>query len=101
MSVECQYSGHGSNILTYYEQHLFLETLIVAQLVKQQLAFFMEPQGSLPCSQNPAIDPTLSQPNPIRPMVPCLPKVYLNVILPPTPRSSQWFLHSGLQTKTP
>jgi hypothetical protein len=35
----------------------------------------MEPEGSLPCSQKPDIGPILSQPNPIRPIDPCLPKV--------------------------
>jgi hypothetical protein len=34
-----------------------LEKLIVTQLVKQQPAFFMEPEGSLMCSQKPAIGP--------------------------------------------
>jgi len=33
-------------------------------------------------------DPVLNQPNPIRPIYPCLPKVRLNVIHPPTPWSS-------------
>jgi hypothetical protein len=37
----------------------------------------------------------LSQPNPVRPIDPYLPKVHLNVILPPTPRSSQWSLPFG------
>jgi hypothetical protein len=30
---------------------------MVTQLVKQQLAFFMESDGSLPCSQKPATGP--------------------------------------------
>jgi hypothetical protein len=46
----------------------------------------MEPEGSLPW------DPILSQPNPVRPIDLYLSKVQLNVILPPTPRSSQWSL---------
>jgi hypothetical protein len=37
----------------------------------------------------PPPDPILSQANPFRPIDPYLPKVHLNVILPPTPRSSQ------------
>jgi len=48
----------------------------------------MGPEGSLPCS----LDPILSQPNPVRPIDPCLSKVHLNVILPPTPRSSHTVL---------
>jgi hypothetical protein len=38
---------------------------------------------------------TLSQPNPY------LPKVQLNVILPPTPRSSQWSLTFGPPNPNP
>jgi hypothetical protein len=34
-----------------------LEKLIVTQLIKKYPAFFMEPEGSLPCSQKPAIGP--------------------------------------------
>jgi hypothetical protein len=41
------------------------------------------------------LDPILSQLNPVRPINPCLPKVHLNVILPPTPMSSQWSLAFG------
>jgi hypothetical protein len=36
--------------------------------------------------------PILSQLNPVRPFDPYLPMVQLHVILPPTPRSSQWSL---------
>jgi hypothetical protein len=32
---------------------IFFEKLIVTQLFKQQPAFFMGPEDSLPCSQNP------------------------------------------------
>jgi hypothetical protein len=39
---------------------------------------------------SPPLDPILSQPNPVRPIDPYLPKVQLNVILPTTPRSIQW-----------
>jgi hypothetical protein len=33
------------------------EKLIVTQLVKKYPVFFMEPEGSLPCSQKPATGP--------------------------------------------
>jgi hypothetical protein len=66
------------------------EKLIVTQLIKKY-PFFVEPEGSLPCSKIPPLDPILSQTNPFRPIDPYLPKIHLNVILPPTPRSSQWF----------
>jgi hypothetical protein len=60
----------------------------------------MEPEGSLPCYKSPPPDPILSQVNPVRPIDPCLPKVHLNVTLPPTPRSSQWSLTFGPPNKT-
>jgi hypothetical protein len=43
----------------------------------------------------------LSQLNPIRTIYPCLPKVHLNVILPPTPRSSQRSLTFGPPKQDP
>jgi hypothetical protein len=61
----------------------------------------MEPEGSLPCSQKPANGPILSQSNPVRPIDPYLPKVHLNVILPPTHRSSQWSLPFGPPSQNP
>jgi hypothetical protein len=51
---------------------IFFEKLIVNQLVKQQPAFFREPQGSLPCSQTPP----LSQLNPVRRIDPKLPEAH-------------------------
>jgi hypothetical protein len=61
----------------------------------------MGPEGSLQCSQKPAMDPILSQPNPVRFIDPHLPKVHLNVILLPTPRSSQWSLTIGHPNQNP
>jgi hypothetical protein len=49
----------------------------------------------------PPLDPMLSQPNPVRPIDPYLPKVHLNVILPPMPRSSLWSLAFGLPNQNP
>jgi hypothetical protein len=60
----------------------------------------MEPEGSVPCSQKPATGPYPDPAESIRPINPYLLKVHLNVILPPTPRSSKWSLPSGLPTKT-
>jgi hypothetical protein len=40
--------------------------------------------------KSPPLDPILREPNPVRPIDPYLPKVPLNVILLPTPTSSQW-----------
>jgi len=79
----------------------------------------MEPKSSLPCSQrvrhwslswarcvlltykSAPLDYILSQLNAVRPIYPCPPKVYLNVILPPTPRSSQWSLRFGPPIENP
>jgi hypothetical protein len=61
----------------------------------------MEPKGSSPCSQKPDIGPYPEQLNPVRPIGPYLPKVQINVILPPTPKSSQWSLTFGLPNQNP
>jgi hypothetical protein len=50
--------------------------------------------------KSPPLDPILGQLNPVRAINAYLPKVHLNVILPPTPWSSQWFFPSGLPTKS-
>jgi hypothetical protein len=47
------------------------------------------------------MDPILSQPNPVCPIDPHLIKVHLNVILPPTPRSSQRSLTFGPPNQNP
>jgi hypothetical protein len=61
----------------------------------------MEPEGSSPCSQKPAIGP---YPEPAESSSPTdlhLPNVHLNVILPPTPRSSMWSLTFGPPNQNP
>jgi hypothetical protein len=48
----------SSNALdTIYTAGYFLQSWEVTQHVKQQTAFFMEPEASLPCSQRPATGP--------------------------------------------
>jgi hypothetical protein len=47
----------------------------------------MEPEGTWPCSQEPA---TCPYPEPIHILKPYFRKIHLNVILPSTPMSSQW-----------
>jgi len=52
----------------------------------------MEPEGSLPCSQDPATgsypEPYASSSHPPT----LIPKIHSNVILPLTPKSSEWSL---------
>jgi hypothetical protein len=55
---------HAMKTYTYLLTHsltpwcrILFEKLIVTQLVKQEPAFFMEPEGSLPRSQKPANGP--------------------------------------------
>jgi hypothetical protein len=55
----------------------------------------METESSLPVHTSPPLDLILCQLNPIFPIDPYLPKVHLNVTLPPTPGSSQWSLAFG------
>jgi hypothetical protein len=51
--------------------------------------------------KSPPLDPILIQPNPVRSIDPYHPKVKINVILPPTPSSSQWSLTFGLPSQNP
>jgi hypothetical protein len=78
-------------LLTPWCRILF-EKLIVTQLVKKYPAFLWNPKVHYRVHKSPPLDPILSQLNTVRPIDPYLPKVHLNVILPPTPRSSQWSL---------
>jgi hypothetical protein len=50
--------------------------------------------------KSPPLDPILSQLNPVGPTDPFLPKVQLNVILPPTPRSFQRSFRKLFEIKT-
>jgi hypothetical protein len=80
---------------------ILFEELIVTQLVKNILFSLWNPKVRCHVHKSPPPDRILSQPNPGRPIDPCLPKVHLNVILPPTPRSSQWSLTFGLPNQNP
>jgi hypothetical protein len=79
----------------------YFQKLIVTQLVKQYPVFVWNPKVHYRAHKSPLLGPILSQPNPVRPTYPYIPKVHLNVILPPTPRSSQWSLTFGPPNQTP
>jgi len=65
------------------------EKLIVTQLVIKVLLSLWNQKVHYRFHKSPPLDPIMGQPNPVRSVDPYLPKVQLNVILPPTPRSSQ------------
>jgi hypothetical protein len=59
----------------------------------------MEPEGSLPCSQQTLTGP-YPEPNTSNLHLPsCVPKTPSNIIFPYTPRSSKWSLPPGFPTK--
>jgi hypothetical protein len=71
-------------LLTPWCRILF-EKLIVTQLFKEYPAFLWNPEVHYRAHTSPPLEPILSQMTPVRPIDPCLHKVHLNVILPPTP----------------
>jgi len=52
----------------------------------------MEPQGSLPHSQVPAIRSCPKPPDPVHAHKSDFLKIHLNIIIPSTPGSSKWYL---------
>jgi hypothetical protein len=50
----------------------------------------MESEGSLPCPQQPCTVLYLDQMHPVHNFPPCFPKIHSNIILPSTPRSSEF-----------
>jgi len=68
-----------------------LEKLLVTQLVKK-FATFMDPRGSLSCSQETTTCPYSEPMNPVHIFPPFFPKIHSNIILPPMPGSTKWSL---------
>jgi hypothetical protein len=79
---------------------ILIEKLNVTQLVKKY-PFLWNLRVHYRVHTSPPLDPILSQLNPVRPNDPYLPEVHHNVILPPTPRSSQWSLAFGPPNHNP
>jgi hypothetical protein len=95
-------------LLTYSLTHsltpwcrILFEKLIITQLVKKYPDFLWNTKVHYRVHKSPPMAPILNQLNPVRPIDPYLPKIHLNVILPPTPRSSQWFLVFGPPNQNP
>jgi hypothetical protein len=99
--------GKCNTLLNYFTYLLILlwrilfEKLIVTQLVEKYSTSLWNPKVHYRDHKSPPPHLILSQPNPVRPIDPYLPKVQLNVILPPTPRSSQWSLPFGPPNQNP
>jgi hypothetical protein len=98
--------GDVTYLLTYLLTHTMVEDIVskkptVTQLVRKYPAFLWNPKVHYRVHTNPPLDPILSQLNLVRPIDPYPSKVHLNVILPPTPRSSQWSLAFGPPNQNP
>jgi hypothetical protein len=83
-----------THLLTPWCRTLFLK-LIVTQLFKKYPTFLRNPKVHYHIHTSPPMNPILSQLNPVCPIDSYLPKARLNVILLPTPWSSQWSLTLG------
>jgi hypothetical protein len=87
-------------LLTPWCRALF-EKLNVTQFVRKYPTFLWNLKAHYCVHKCPPLDPILSQLNPVHPIDPHLPKVHLNIILPPTPRSSEWSLPLGPPNQNP
>jgi hypothetical protein len=92
-------------LLTYSLTHSMVQDIIWKadshSACQKYPAFLWNPKVNHRVHESPPLDPILSQLNPVCPIDSYLPKVHLNVILPPTPRSSQWSLAFGPPNQNP
>jgi hypothetical protein len=61
----------------------------------------MEPEGSIPCSQEPSTGPILSHIHPLRSIPSYVSRIHFNIVHPPTSWSSQWSLSFRLSHQYP
>ena len=87
----------GSQYLTPWSTAL-LNKLTVLQSRKNS-PYFMKPEISSPCAQQPV--PILCQKNPVHNLPFYFLKIHFKSILPSTLASSNWFFPSGFPTKIP
>jgi hypothetical protein len=100
-----------TNLLTYLLTYLltdllhgagyYLKIRLSLGLSKNILFSLWDPKVHHRVHKSPSLDPILSQLNPVRSIDFYLPKVQLNVILPPMPRSSLWSLTFGPPNQNP
>jgi len=98
----------ANQLMTYFLYYLItswyiilFQKLIALRLPKHYLLTLRNMNVHHYVHKSPQLDSILCQMNPIRPIVAYLSKVQLNVILLPTPRSSQWSLNYWLPNKNP
>jgi hypothetical protein len=101
LRIMCSFTNHMScNSLAQYGVEPFLRSCQLFSYSRNSQQF-MEPKGSLPCSQEPSNGsyPKPHQSNPYHPILSL--KIHFNIAHPPTSRSSQWSLDFWLSHQYP